>query len=82
MVEVVVVDGEAAVAGLAHGPGHVGGMHGDGEPDHVDPGRHDLAHRRVAQVLQGGEDQSLLVLAGYFSAPAATRAGSWRAVLW
>ena len=81
MVEVVVVDREAAVPRLAHSPGHVGGVDRDREPDHVDPGRHHLAHRGVAQVVKRGQDQLLLVPCGPLAAPTAPRAGSWRAVL-
>ena len=51
MVEIVVIDGETAVTGLAHGAGHVRGVDRDGQADHVDAWRHHFAHRRVAQIV-------------------------------
>ena len=74
VVEVVVVDGEAAVPDVRDRPGHVDGMDGDGETHHVDPRGHDLAHRRVAEVVQGGEDELLLVVGPDLLSPAATEA--------
>ena len=81
MVEVVVVDGECAVATLAHSSGHVGGVHRDGESDDVDARSHHLAHRRVAQVVEGGEDEAFLVLPRTDPLAAAPGTRSWRAVL-
>ena len=44
------------MAGLAHRPGDVGGVNRDRQPDDVDPRRHDLAHSRVAQVVESRQD--------------------------
>ena len=61
VVEVVVHDGEAAVAGGPHGLGDVLGVHRDGEVGDVDPWRHHLAHVHVAQVGQRLDDDALLL---------------------
>ena len=61
VVEIVVDDGEAAVARGAHGLGDVLGVDRDGEIGHVDSRRHDLADVHVAQVGQCLDDDALLL---------------------
>ena len=48
------------MAGLAHRPGDVRGVHRYREPHDVDARRHDLADGCVPQVGEGGEDVLLL----------------------
>ena len=62
VVDVVVVDRKAAVAGLADRPGDVVGMHRDRKADDVDTRGHHLAHGRVAQVGERREDVALLLV--------------------
>jgi hypothetical protein len=60
VVEVVAADREAAVARLAHRPGHRIDGEGDGQGHHVHPGGHHLADHGVVQVVEGVDDELLL----------------------
>ncbi len=61
VVEVVVDDGEAAVARRPYRLCDVLRLDGDGEERDVDPWRHHLAHVHVAQVGEGLGDEAFLL---------------------
>ena len=64
MVEVVGVDGEVAVTRPPHGPRHVGEADRGRQADDVDPGRHHLACRCLAQGPEPARDLQLLLRRG------------------
>ncbi len=63
VVEIVEVDREAAVARLANGPGHRVDGQRQRKGDHVDTRRHDLPDLHVPQVVEGVDDELLLLVA-------------------